>query len=222
MKEPAHPAPFSTAILCLVANRGLLPRGLILDPFAGVGRIHRLADAEHYTVGVEIEDVWEQHHPRTMRGNALQLPFRDGCFDGVFTSPVYGNRMSDSHTARDGSLRRSYTHDLRRATGDATRRLHPDNAGTMYAWQPAYWEFHERAWTEVRRVLKPGGRFLLNVSNCMRQKTEVPVVTHHAVLAGSLGFRFVGEHSVETPRMRYGENADERVPAEKLLVFERG
>lgn len=221
MTEPPHPAPFSAEILRLVANQDLLPRGLILDPFAGVGRIHRLADAEHHTIGIEIEDIWEQHHPRTLRGNALQLPFRDEAFDGVFTSPVYGNRMSDHHTARDHSLRRSYTHDLQRAAGDITRRLHPANSGLLFAWQPSYWSFHKAAWAEVRRVLKPGARFLLNVSDCIRQKKVVPVVTHHAVVCGNLGFEFIDELLIETPRMKYGENANERVPAEKLLVFRR-
>ena len=76
------------------------------------------------------------------------------------TSPTYGDRLADHHDARDGSVRHSYKHDL-------GRDLHPDNSGAMQ-WGPAYRDFHTAAWVEVRRVLRPGGRFVLNVKDHVR------------------------------------------------------
>jgi len=225
--EVIFPAPFSESILRFIANSGLLPHaGTIIDPFAGTGRCHRLASASLHVVGVEIEPEWSALHPNTIQGNALALPFADESFDAAVTSPVYGNRMSDSHRAKDGSIRRSYSHDLRRMTGDPERQLHPDNAGTMYAWQAKYWRFHVRAWAELRRVLKPGAPFLLNVSDFIRTtqshgKKRLPVVQTHARVCRELGYRLAGSYPVPTPRLRYGENHDLRVENEYVLYFRR-
>ena len=54
----AHPAVFSEKILPLLAAHLDPSHSLILDPFAGVGKIHRLPDDLDWTaetVGVEIE-----------------------------------------------------------------------------------------------------------------------------------------------------------------------
>lgn len=217
-----NPAPFSANILSFIANSGMLPKaGRVLDPFAGIGTVHQLATARLEIVGVEIEPEWAAAHPNTICGNALALPFEDESFDGCVTSPVYGNRMSDSHNAQDGSTRRSYTHDLRRMTGDPERRLHACNSGTLYAWQPAYWRFHVRAWAEVKRVLKPGSPFILNVSDFIRDKKRVPVTKIHDRLCRELGFKRLSIHKIETPRMRYGENHESRVSHEYVLHFRR-
>lgn len=218
--KPIHPAPFSTEILNLVQFKQLLPKGRILDPFAGIGRIHRLADDDHETVGVEIEPEWAAAHPKTIQGNALYLPFPDKHFDGAFTSPCYGNRMADSHNAKDGSTRRSYTHDLRTLTGDPTRKLHPDNAGDLYAWQKEYWAFHEQAWSELRRVLKKRAPFILNVSDCIHRGRRIPVVARHIVMIEGLGFQMVTQYPVRTQRMRKGENHEARADREYVLVFD--
>lgn len=191
---------------------------MILDPFAGVGRVHRLATDERRVVGVEIEPEWAALHPDTICADALALPFKRG-FGAAVTSPVYGNRMSDHHEAKDGSLRRSYTHDLRRLTGDAERELHPNNSGRLFAWQPAYWDFHRQAWSELRSVLKPGAPLILDVSDCVRSGKVVPVVWRHRMLCEELGFEFISATPIETPRMRFGENGQARVPREVVLVL---
>lgn len=217
-RKPVHPSPFSEAVLAFVAQSGLLPeRGLLLDPFAGVGRIHWLATERRKTVGVEIEPEWAACHPSTICGNALDLPFEDSSVDCVLTSPCYGNRMSDRHHATDGSTRRSYTHDLRRMTGDLDRELQPENSGVLYAWQSEYWEFHKRAWSEVLRVLKPGRRFLLNVSDFFRSGELVPLAKNHAILCCELGFELIEEHPIETRRYRYGANSELRAAYEVVL-----
>jgi hypothetical protein len=224
---PLNPAPFSANILRFIANSGLLPHaGVILDPFAGIGKVHQLATASLRTVGVEIEPEWAAAHPNTICGNALSLPFEDESFDGAVTSPVYGNRMSDSHNAKDGTLRRSYTHDLRRQTGDIERQLHPDNAGTLYAWNKDYWRFHVRAWAELKRVLRPGAPFLLNVSDFYRTtqshgRKRLPVVHTHTRVCKELGFELVQAYPVETPRMRYGQNHESRASYEYVLYLRR-
>lgn len=227
LSSPISPAPFSANILIFIANSGLLPHsGVILDPFAGIGKVHQLATASLRVVGVEIEPEWAAAHQNTICGNALALPFEDESFDGAVTSPVYGNRMSDSHNAKDGTLRRSYTHDLRRQTGDLERQLHPDNAGTLYAWNKEYWRFHVRAWAELKRVLKPGAPFLLNVSDFIRTtqshgQKRIPVVRTHARVCTELGFELVKSYPIETPRMRYGQNHESRVSVEYVLHLRR-
>lgn len=197
-----HPAKFSDPILDAVAALVGDVRPL-LDPFAGVGRIHELGGA---TIGVELEAPWAGQHPRTIRGNALALPFAPRTIPAAATSPVYGNRFSDHHNARDPSTRRSYTHDLRTMTGDRTYTLHPDNAGTL-PFGPKYWRLHERAWAELARVLEPGAPFVLNVSDFYRRKTErVPVCAWHRGALAALGFTLEHTERVATARLRMGEN----------------
>ena len=205
-----HPARFSEPIL--EAVRGYLPSGAhVLDPFAGTGRVHELRSHGFHTVGVEIESEWANLRSQTIVGNALALPFAEASFDAVVTSPCYGNRFADHHKAKDGSRRRSYRHDL-------GRPLHPDNSGQLQ-WGPAYKAFHERAWAEVRRVLKPDGIFVLNVSNHIRAGVVQPVVQWHCAHMYAIGFELSVGRLVKTQRMRYGQNGRARVEGEWVLVF---
>jgi DNA modification methylase len=217
-----HPARFSQPVLQLVERHRLLPDiGIVLDPMAGVGGVHTLATIGRKTIGIEIEPEWAAAHADTMVGNCLRLPFGRASFDAVFTSPCYGNRLSDHHRASDPSVRRSYTHDLQYATGDPERRLHADNSGTLRATKGEYWAFHARAWAEVHRVLRPGGRFVLNVSDHIARGEVVPVVERHADLVLLTGFTLIKEFRTTTRRMRYGANNQARVPTESVLVFDR-
>ena len=123
----AHPAVFSDSILPVLASLLEPEHRRILDPFAGIGRVHELRGLlgwEVDTVGVELEKEWADLHLDTHVGNALALEFSDGVVDAIVTSPTYGNRMADNHNAKDGSVRRSYTHDL-------GRQLTQDNSGAM-------------------------------------------------------------------------------------------
>jgi DNA modification methylase len=216
-----HPAKFSSVIIEEIRQvlAGHLPEGgLILDPFAGVGGIHLLASDMYRTVGVEIEAPWANTHPVTIQGDALALPFHNDSFDCVVTSPVYGNRFSDHHKARNGSLRRSYTHDLQRMTGDPERTLHPNNSGTLQ-WGNDYRDSHERAWSEVRRVLKPGGTFILNTSDHIRNGEVQPVTDWHLSTVVGLGFEVIDRIEVPTPRMRNGANSAARVDQETVACL---
>ena len=93
-----HPAKFSIEVL--EALDEIVPTGVpILDPYAGVGYIHRLEGRD--TWGLELEPEWATVHPRTVVGNALHLPYRSESWWWVVTSCTYGNRMADSHDARE-------------------------------------------------------------------------------------------------------------------------
>ncbi|MGW8178396.1 MAG: methyltransferase domain-containing protein [bacterium] len=203
-----HPAKYSEPII--EALDELVIDGLILDPFAGTGRIHRLANERRRTVGVELEPEWAELDPRTIVGNALHLPFPDNTFDAVVTSPVYGNRMSDHHNARDDSKRNTYKHTL-------GRDLHPDNSGQLH-WGPAYRDFHEKAWKEARRVLKPHGQFVLNISDFIKKGEIQPVSEwHHKFLTDSLGYTTENQQDITTRRHREGSNSHLRVAVEHLF-----
>lgn len=104
---PEHPATFSKTVLdrlreVLVDHVQLHGPVRVLDPFAGTGGIHELAQADTIeTVGIELQPEWASAHPDTQVGDATALPFADGSFSAVVTSPCYGNRMADHHIAKD-------------------------------------------------------------------------------------------------------------------------
>lgn len=104
-----HPAKFNRQLLdairkVIVPEHERVGALKVLDPFAGVGGIHELADAGGIeTFGVELQPEWARMHRRTVTGSVLDMPelFRGVQFDALVTSPCYGNRMADSHDARD-------------------------------------------------------------------------------------------------------------------------
>lgn len=233
MTVAAHPARFSDTILEVIAERAD-PLARVLDPFCGTGRIHEIFG---YAVGVELEPEWATMHPHNIVGNALHLPFAAASFDTIVTSPCYGNRLADSHNAQEkcrkcvgtgtlpngpclacgGAGRRvykriTYTHRL-------GRKLHPDNTGQLQ-WGEKYKVFHIRAWVECARVLRPGGTFILNVSDHIRKGERVYVSGWHtSILAGALPATRIETIPVVTPRMGFGQNRDARVDHEYVIVF---
>ena len=142
----------------------------------------------------------------------MALKFDDADFDAVVTSPTYGNRLADHHNAKDGSVRRSYTHDL-------GRQLQEDNSGAMH-WGPKYRDFHRKAWIEAKRVIRPGGRIVLNISDHIRKKQRQFVSSWHTQTLFELGFELVDANRVLTPRLRQGANSEARITAELVLAFD--
>jgi len=223
MAAVKHPAKFSPSILDVIrdilSTRAVPEDALILDPFSGVGRCHDLGWPR--TVGVELEMPWcrVQEGP-VVRADSTALPFRAQTFDAAVTSPTYGNRFADKHKAKDGSVRRSYTHDLRTSTGDEDYQLHPGNTGGM-KWGRDYWRVHGAVYDEVWRVLVDGGLFVVNVSDHIKNRKVVRVVDWHRRALAARGFEVVDVLDVETPRLRHGANRDARVDGEAVIVCEK-
>lgn len=245
-----HPAQWSQPVLDAIADWFYEnpPAGepLILDPFAGVGlaRLRAAVGEGHEVLGVELEPEWIPDGVDGYRqGSALDLPFPDHHFDFVITSPAYGNRMADSHDAKDAcktcdgrgtitpqgegpqpitrcrtcggtglSKRNTYRHSL--------GRMPSDGSSTTLQWGPAYRTFHEQAWREAARVLKPGGMAIVNVKNHIRDGREKHVVEWHLNAWTLLGATVHHVERVRTPGQRNGANGDLRLDAELLLFLQ--
>ena len=218
---PKHPAKFSDSILGLlngVIEREVASRRLkgdwamldLLDPMAGVGRIHGLASSDVTTLGVELEPEWGDQHPHTRQGDATALAFAEESFDIVCTSPAYGNRMADHHNAKDTSKRMTYKHQL-------GRDLSPNNGGGLQ-WGGAYRELHQRILSEMVRVAKINGLVIVNVSNHIRKDVEEPVSEWWLGRIVMAGLSVEEILSVGTPRMGFGENAKIRTANEWVFV----
>lgn len=208
-----HPARYSPQLLPHFA-RLLEGKMRVLDPMSGTGV--RLLDICPHACLNEIQYRWANQTPRGVVGNALHLPYPTGYFETVITSPAYGNRMGDNFTDKkpDKKYRRNtYTH----AYG---AKLHPDNAGQMQ-WGERYRQFHVQAWDEVRRVLEPGGTFVLNISDHIRAGERVYVSTWHVGGLLKQGFECLEALEVETPRNRQGKNYEARVACEYIFVFRK-
>jgi len=240
-KPVRHPAKFSDSILMQIAlvldelaDNGRLPEGgRILDPFAGIGKVHKLADRGWSTKGVELEPEWAEQDPRTVVGDARSLPWADHYFDAVVTSPCYGNRMADHHDAKDpcsncqgarhdddgdcracGGSGLSKRNTYRHALG---RELTP-GSGAGLQWGSAYRALHEQAWREAVRVVKPDGFLVVNVSNHIRGGEEQRVVEWHLNTLLLLGCFLWEVLRVSTPRLGFGANGDARVDGENIIV----
>lgn len=193
-----HPAKYTDKLLP-VFEEMLKGHQLVLDPFAGTGKIHSLP---FLTVGLEIEPEWAELHERTGLGDATQMPFNDESFDAICTSPTYGNRMADCHNAKDGSKRNTYTHCL-------GRKLADNNTGKMQ-WGGSYRKLHEKAWAECFRVLKPSGVFVLNFKNHIRAGKEVDVFSWHIKTLLEIGFGLIEVRHVECSGNGFGQNGQAR------------
>lgn len=212
----SHPARFSDDIIDVFAK--YLPRDeypLVLDPFAGTGRIHELPNR---TIGIELEHEWASLKRNTIEGDARDarklLAARNvRKVDAVATSPVYGNRLSDHHDASDPERRRSYTHDLGRALSDG-------NAGAMQ-WGNEYRALHAEVWRVMASLLRVGGRFLLNIKDHVRGGQVEPVTFWHLATLCASGLSYVDAFAVDARHLASGANADLRC-CEWIILFEKG
>lgn len=212
-----HPCPFPDSTIELIASYLPLARyPIVIDPFAGVGKIHVLPNT---TYGIEIEPEWGRQFPDDAQGNyytiigdATKLTMEDATFSAAATSPCFGNRMADHHQARDPSARNTYRHKL-------GRELSPNSSAGMQ-WGFEYRAFHEAAWTELTRVVRVGGRFVLNIKNHIRAGQVQRVSEWHLRTLMSLGWRLHALDVMTRPGNRFGANRDQRVDHEFLMVFD--
>lgn len=252
---PPHPAKFPIEIIGifkeLLLKYGVKPFDMVLDPFAGTGRIHMLRP-DFNTIGVEIEPEWALMSPYTTIGNALDLPdIWTDMFAAIATSPTYGNRMADHHNAQEVCRLCSGTGSLRAdistfAAPDVIASFRcPDCNGVgnneykrlTYThqlghalhpdnsggmqWGKKYKEFHAKAWIEAIRVLRPGGLFLLNCKNHIR-KGEVQEVTEwHIRMLVTLGCHVLEEYKLPVKSMKFGTNRDNRIDYELIVALQK-
>lgn len=234
-----HPAKFSDPILDvldrLVQKEARRRRAAgaasltVVDPFAGVGRIHRLARPprngfELRTLGLEIEEPWAACHRDTLWTDAIdwlawviagELHNRP-LVQMYVTSPTYGNRYSDHHDAQDGSVRHSYTHYLGRQPTKGSSAVMP--------WGPDYWEFTALAYRMMLAAAEPDAPFVLNVSDFVRGRELVPAAAWHlgaAIGAGWLPDRRTRTRLIPTARHRHGANHEARAPFEVVYSFRK-
>lgn len=212
-----HPAKFSREVLAVI--RELLEtypfEGEVLDPFAGVGRVHELRQDGYQTLGVELEPEWVNANPElTQQGDATDLPAEwSGRFGAVVTSPPYGNRLADNYAGdAKGSRRHTYRISLKRPLTKGSA------AGLQ--WGDAYRGTMRAALWQIKRVLRPGGLFVLNISDHVRagQLQQVPE-WYERVIVSDLHLQLVERREVVTRRNRDGANAELRAPAEIVYVF---
>ena len=217
MPPVKHPAVY-TGVLIPMFHVLLYGRKKVLDPFAGtckLGELKKLGFTGEIWCN-ELEEEWasmgEGVVDKVVVGDVLKMGWaKDGQFDAICTSPVYGNRMSDHHNARDGSSRTTYTHCI-------GRKLHDRNSGVLQ-WGPKYRKFHRKAWRECVRVLCDGGIFVLNISDHIRGGERMRVTRWHIKVLKKLGLKLEKRVKVKTPRNRKGANSKLRVGYESVCVF---
>lgn len=209
-----HPARYSRGLLRIFA-RYLQSGWRILDPMAGTGKIGRLKkfDSTLTIVANEIEREWAiGEDVYWFHTDAAHMTWAwNESFDAIITSPVYGNRMSDTYT--DHTRRITYRAGLGRA-------LHPENTGQMQ-WGEPYRQKHIAIYRECYRTLQPQGLFLLNVSDHVRDGRVVPVSAWHRDTLLELGMTLLNVHELKTPRTRFGKNHELRCGVEFVFVFQK-
>lgn len=211
-----HPAKYSEGFTRIFADHLLAHKcRKVLDPMAGTGKICEIRDfgfsGDIYCNDLERE--WKLYEAVWTFTDAAALPYGDGFFDAVVTSPTYGNRMADHHNAKDGSSRITYTHRL-------GRKLHEGNTGQMQ-WGEPYRAKHLEIWRETYRLLRSGGVLILNISDHIRKGQIVPVSSWHYETLEELGFKCISQEFVKTKRMKFGRNSENRVDGEWIFVFRK-
>lgn len=240
-----HPAMFSRELIEPLAGT-IRGHRKVLDPFAGTGRIHAIAEAAGVprSTGIELEEEWANIDafpgPKRLQivGDSLAvLPnFRAGTFDAVLTSPAYGNRMADKHEAKDSCKRCDGAGVIGasecktcKGTGLSRRNTYrhrlgrplSENNGGGLQWGTEYRDLHRAIWAASIRVLSPGGLFVVNCSNHIRLGQVIDVCAWHKDLLLELGLSLVEVVEVETRRQRHGANHQLRVAGEQIIVCER-
>jgi len=188
-----HPSPWSPRLIPEL--RLLLPRGLVVDPFGGVGRLGLLGAAWRVLAG-DLEPEWAAQAPRHgARGfvwDARALPFADASLPCIATSPAFGNRLADAYLPPDygrGDERRS--HASRRTYSLALGRPLTLGSGAGLPWGEPYRQLHWEALHEFCRVLRPGGLLVVNVKDHVRAGRRRKVCAWWAKAIAAAGFEVV-------------------------------
>lgn len=218
-KEVRHPAKYTDKFIPIFANH-LKCCDRVLDPMGGTGKIGLIKkhgfDGVVYNNDLEVEWLQQSFNNGcdvVSNFDAANTGYPDGYFDGICTSPTYGNRMADSHVAKDLSVRNTYTH----AIG---RKLHDSNTGKMQ-WGESYRSKHVDIYKEIYRLLATNGIFILNVKDHIRKGDVVHVSDFHLDTALSVGLVLEDNIKVEAKGNRFGRNGVVRVGYENIFIFRK-
>jgi hypothetical protein len=231
----SHPAPFSEPIMDLLKSLIADWEGPILDPYAGIGRVHELGRDD--TWGIEIEPEWAMAHDRTLVGDSSKIVATSGDLfcanwnedpapylprpNGIVTSPDYGNRMADQYlgTPEERRLREEEgVMPRRRSYAISLGRKVSEGSAAKYGFGPEYQELHRRIFTAVTDVCNPGARLALNVSDHFAAYTRIYVTSWWVEMIAALGWNIERMIPVGTRRFRDGANSDLRVDAESIIL----
>lgn len=217
VSSPKHPAKFTDSFIPIFANL-LKGKKKIIDTMCGTGKICKVVEfgylGEIYCNDLEAEWFDSKYRDACVAftsNDARKLPFNDGFFDAIVTSPTYGNRMADSHNAKDESIRNTYTHKL-------GRKLTQGNTGNMQFGEK-YLRTHLEIWQEAHRILCDDGLLIVNLKNHIRKGIEVDVCDKQKKIIMEAGFTFCDDIIIPVKSNRMGANADKRVKYEHIFVF---
>jgi len=184
--ERPHPAKWSKPLL--IALQSIVPPGLVVDPFGGVGSLALLGPRWRVLCG-DLEPEWIgqawKYGATGLRWDATRLPLASGSVPAVITSPAYGNRLADAYefdgSKASDSVRRSYRGHLQRDLSAGS--------GAGLQWGPEYRDLHRRSLAEFRRVLAPGGLLVINMKDHPRNGAIQKVCDWWAAAMADAGFR---------------------------------
>lgn len=228
-----HPARFSDEIIELFADiltheyPEWFGRPLLHDPFAGTGEaledLARRIDFGYQGTEIEPEFIVAPH---IKQGDACDPSTYPPPPYVIITSPAYPNGISDSWQMAEDSKRFTYQQALNRLLG-THRQLHPNNQGRFgyrgtkrggkSSNRDNYWRIARAAvacWTWADLVL-------LNVSDFKAKGGTEPLVMDWRQVLAENGWTIQIEHPVATRRIGMGENRDERVSHEVIVVARR-
>jgi SAM-dependent methyltransferase len=213
IKYGGHPAKFSPPLFP-VLYESLGDAKKILDPFAGIGGIFKLLeyDPSLEISAMELEPEWALQDERITLGDSRSLPWPNNYFDAIATSVAYANRMADRLTSSKWALTRvTYAAALRR---DLTE-------GNLAAerWGDKYRRGTIEVLTECDRVLRRGGRFVLNCKNHYRNNELIDVTGWYIEELSKFGYELIGHKRVPLRGMRYGKSYSVRVDYESVVVM---
>ena len=117
-------------------------------------------------------------------------------------------------TGKEASKRNTYTHTL-------GHDLKPNNTGKVQFTGDAYKTLHKIVYAECLRVLESDGLVIVNISDHIRKGQQVPVVQWHKDTLTGMGLTLHDEQLVNTQRFGFGENREQRVKTESILILRK-
>ena len=220
MENRPHPAKYSDSLLPVLAENSY---GVVLDIMGGVGKAGLLKKYNTKITKViinELEPEWgnqavNYNVDEIIIGDAKELKLSVDC---IVTSPPYGNRMADNFKiganggTSEPSMRKMYAGNLGRTPSQGSvcclhfDKGYQDKVISIYDSVIANCSFN---------------RFVLNVSDFIRQFQVVDVQRFYENYFKEKGFRLIYKIPVKTKRQKgVGQNTELRVDHEVVMVFE--